>query len=269
MVAGRCIASVAPMLHCFVGTDSANINWGLDMIRSFVEWKSIFLDLLAPPECAGCGVLGIPYCAGCLAETRLLKFLACPTCGELVRVRGKCSACRLFPPSFAAVSSFALYAPPFRKVVVALKYQGDVSLGHYISGVVFRSLEAQRWPVDLGVPVPLGAARRKKRGYNQVNLFASPLCRRLGIPCEPNALARIQETRSQVGLSSQERRYNLRKAFQADSERVTGKNVLLFDDVFTSGATANECSTALLEAGAKSVFVFTLARAASPIDRAN
>jgi ComF family protein len=225
------------------------------------EWKFSLLDLIAPPGCAGCGVLGVPFCFQCLAHTRLIQKQTCRICGAAAAWEGLCEACALLPPLFRRASSFAVYEDPFKKVVMALKYQGDRSLGHFISQAAAPGLISQGWPVEIGVPVPLGKERRRTRGYNQVDLFAEPLSRQLSIPYAPRALSRIQETRSQVGLSMEERRYNLRTAFQAYPQIVSGKNVLLYDDVFTSGTTANECAGALLDAGASNVFVFTLARA--------
>ncbi len=109
--------------------------------------------------------------------------------------------------------------------------------------------------------MPLGRRRMKERGYNQAGLIAMPLVALRGWKYEPQAVQRSGETRSQVGRRISERRENISGAFQADPGRETGKNILLVDDVATTGATLSACSQALLEVGAGEVYAFTLARA--------
>jgi ComF family protein len=99
------------------------------------------------------------------------------------------------------------------------------------------------------------------RGYNQTALFAKPVARELGIQYLPEAVTRVRETVSQVGLSAHERKTNISDAFQADKILVDGLIILLMDDITTTGATINECSKSLKLAGAASVFCFTLAKA--------
>ena len=117
------------------------------------------------------------------------------------------------------------------------------------------------WPIDLLIPVPLGKRRLKERGYNQVALVARPLAYQLGLRYEPGALVKARDTRSQVGLSISQRSENVQDAYQADSQVVKGKCVLIMDDVATTGSTISACTTALLSAGAQEVYVLTIARA--------
>ncbi len=101
----------------------------------------------------------------------------------------------------------------------------------------------------------------KERGYNQVGLVAKPLAALLHYKYKPLALVRLRDTKSQVGLSAEERKENVVDAFYADPQAVSQKTLLLIDDVATTGATLSSCSNALLRAGAKSVYALTLARA--------
>jgi ComF family protein len=101
----------------------------------------------------------------------------------------------------------------------------------------------------------------KERGYNQAGLLAKPLSILQNWNYSPGAVFRVRDTRSQVGLSAPERRLNISNAFRADPVRVSGKVILLLDDVTTTGATLTACSEALIKAGAKSVYALTLARA--------
>jgi ComF family protein len=120
------------------------------------------------------------------------------------------------------------------------------------------------WQVDLVVPVPLGVARLRERGYNQASLIARPLALGCGLPYSSQVLMRTRETRSQVGLSVYERRENVRGAFVAQPERVARRSVLVVDDVATTSATLDACATALLTAGCSQVFGITVSRAARP-----
>jgi ComF family protein len=117
------------------------------------------------------------------------------------------------------------------------------------------------WPIDLVVPIPLGKKRRRERGYNQVALVAMPLAASLEWPYVPQALKRTRDTRSQVGLSYEERRENITNAFVADARLVRDRAVLLMDDVATTGATLSAAASALNAAGARKIFALTLARA--------
>ena len=117
------------------------------------------------------------------------------------------------------------------------------------------------WPIDVLIPVPLGKKRLKERGYNQVALVARPLAYQLEWRYEPDALWKKRETRSQVGLSVSQRSENVQDAYQADPTIVKQKSILIMDDVATTGSTISACTTALLSAGARDVYVLTIARA--------
>lgn len=127
----------------------------------------------------------------------------------------------------------------------------------------FHSLQ---WQVQAVLPVPLGKRRLKERGYNQVGLVARPLAYNIGIEYIPQVLQKTRETRSQVGLSAFQRHENVKNAYQADPAAVKRKSVLLMDDVATTGSTISECTDSLLSAGAKEVYVLTIARALSHHD---
>lgn len=130
-----------------------------------------------------------------------------------------------------------------------------------LSRPMIASLKKLNWPLDIITSVPLGLVRFKERGYNQATLLARPIALCLEVTFSSRAVRRTRETRSQVGLTVTERYDNLVDAFQADRNLVSGKNVLVVDDVATSGATLNACAKALLVGGADNVFCFSLARA--------
>jgi ComF family protein len=115
--------------------------------------------------------------------------------------------------------------------------------------------------VDLIVPVPLHPKRLRWRGFNQSLLLARQVSRLYEVPTDPFVLNRARETAPQTELAEDERRRNVRGAFAICAEKsLKGKNVLLVDDVYTSGATVNECSRVLIRGGVREVYVLTLAR---------
>jgi ComF family protein len=120
----------------------------------------------------------------------------------------------------------------------------------------------QGWPIDLIVPVALGPKRERERGFNQAAVLAQPLSWALNKEFNRNVLWRTRETDTQVNLTYRQRLVNVANAFQADREEVNHKNILLVDDVMTSGATLHEASLALKAEGAAGVFAITLSRAA-------
>ena len=168
---------------------------------------------------------------------------------------------------YRLMRSWAVFDSPIQNALHTLKYRRNITgfgdaLAHQMAGFV-RSLN---WPLDGILPVPLGRQRLKERGYNQVALVARPLAYEMRVVYLPDALWKMRETRSQVGLNMEERRENVSKAYQAQPMAVKRKSILLMDDVATTGSTITACTEALLAAGAQEVYVLTIARALSHHD---
>jgi competence protein ComFC len=159
--------------------------------------------------------------------------------------------------------SWAVFDSPIQEGLHTLKYRRNIGLGESIAIQMADFVSSLDWPVEVMMPVPLGKNRLKERGYNQVGLVARPLAFQLGLRYEPNAIRKIRETRSQVGLTVSQRRNNVQNAYQADPRRVGGKSILMMDDVATTGSTISACTEALRLAGAQDVYVITIARALS------
>ncbi len=232
-------------------------NWRY--LGLYYFWQGV--DLLFPPQCAGCGRTGSRWCADCQAKVRPVAAPFCPTCGLPVPAAGRCPTCRRQPPAFAALRSWAVFEPPVRQALHQLKYRRNLGLGEALARQMFPFVRDLGWEADVFVPVPLSAARFRERGYNQVGLVARPLALLLGWRYLPQALTRVRETRSQVGLRPAERRANVAGAFQAQAVLATGKRVVLMDDVATTGATLDAAAQALRRAGAAEVRAVTIARA--------
>ena len=224
-----------------------------------VAWAG--LDWLYPPHCGGCGKAGSRWCADCDQQTHCIPSTICQICGRVMKTAGLCPACRKNPPPFVALRSWAIFNGPLRKALHRLKYSRDIAMGEILARPLVKMLHQLEWKIDLVTSVPVGVARRAERGYNQATLLALPLALAGGIPFRSQALLKTRETRSQVGLDPVQRRENVLGAFQACSEIVAARRVLVVDDVTTSGATIDVCASALREAGAHQVFGLTLARA--------
>ena len=227
------------------------------------QWAWAGLDWLFPPRCGGCGVRGARWCADCQSKTRTIPPPVCQKCGQPLgpSQQDLCPRCLSSPPRYTALRTWAEYGGPLRNAIHRLKYQGDVAMGEVLARPMIDLFRDLNWAVDFVAPVPAGIARRAERGYNQANLLAWPLALSYGIDYRPQALQKVRETRSQVGLTAAERRKNVADAFQASSRLSLSKRVLVIDDVTTSGATIEACAAALLEAGARQVYGLTLGRA--------
>ncbi len=219
------------------------------------------LDLLFPPRCGGCGKAGSRWCDDCRRSVVHLQEPLCEICGIPVDAPGPCADCQRARPRFRALRSWSVFDAPVRNALHRLKYRRDLGLGDALAAPLSGFVAALNWPIDLIVPVPLGQKRLQERGYNQVALIARPLAMAMKIDFETDALIRVRETRSQVGLTKLERRENVREAFQAKPKRVINRTVLLMDDVATTGSTLSSCAEALYAAGARDVFALTVSRA--------
>jgi ComF family protein len=177
------------------------------------------------------------------------------------------------PPQFERAATWGLYEDEMRELVHLLKYERVSSVARPLGGLLARTIAAmagEGMPSEIVViAVPLFGSRQRQRGYNQSVLLADEAVKALRRDGEAwqlttahGALRRVRDTESQFALSPTGRRRNLKGAFVvADPAAVAGRDVLLIDDIYTTGATARECSRVLRQAGAGRVWVATLARA--------
>lgn len=196
----------------------------------------------------------------CQNNVKILSETVCDVCGLPQDSVGVCVACRADRPHFRALRAWSVFEGPLRQALLKLKYKRDISMGDALAAQIIPFAGNLNWQIDIMIPIPLGKQRGKERGYNQVAMIAKPLAMALNIQYASHGLVRRKETRSQVGLSRQERRENIHDAFQA-WKGVSGKTILVFDDVATTGSTLSSSADALLLAGAKEVYALTVARA--------
>lgn len=216
------------------------------------------LDLLFPSRCAGCGRPGWSWCPSCAAAASLLLPPVCSLCGIPWSRGERCPRCEADPLHLDGVRSCYIYSGPIRQALHRLKFHGRYRLAQTMAMWMLEGWARFTMEADLLIPVPTSRARQ--RGYNQAAMLAQALAEGLTLPMHPQALRRVRATPSQVGLAQNVRRENVRGAFLADPRWVQGKRVVVVDDVCTSGATLEACAAALYQAGATSVWGFTLAR---------
>lgn len=190
-----------------------------------------------------------------------VKAPVCEVCGEPQQRAGICSKCQVVRPAYHALRSCSIYKEPVRPALIRLKYHHDLGLGEAMAWNLAEYLDSLHWRADFVICIPLSKQRFAERGYNQVELLARPLARLMDWRYLSNVLERTRHTSSQVGLGVDERRKNVAGAFTAQSQCISGKTVLLVDDVTTTGSTINAASIALRSAGVKSIYALTFAKA--------
>jgi ComF family protein len=248
-----------------------------------------FLHAIFPPKCLICSAhyydpqqasagsnasypisdLTAPYfCESCRKDLTPIASPFCSTCGlPFVSREGEshtCAECLLEKKYFRKARAFGLYHGSLMEAIHLLKYRKRSSLSRPLSTLA-RETFFQFWDVggiDLLVSVPLHVKRLRERGFNQAHLLIRRWAKQDGIPFDGLTLFRSRWTEPQTTLSRTERRKNIRGAFSLRRPaKIKGRKILLVDDVYTTGATVNECARVLIKAGAEFVDVLTLARA--------
>lgn len=171
-----------------------------------------------------------------------------------------CHSCRHHPPSYTKAWTLYPYLPPLQDAIHLFKYGGKVSLAVPLARLMIDRLPPLE-SINLIIPVPLHIGRLREREFNQSLLLADQIGRHLNIPVSCADLVRTSPAPPQTTLPRKERLNNLRDAFTVPRpESVAGKHILLIDDVFTTGATVNQCAKALRKAGSGDIFPLTLCR---------
>ena len=226
------------------------------------------LDFALPPRCPACGTITAEvdlFCDGCWREVEFLGG-GCATCGLPLEATGAetCGACLAEPPPLTRIRSAVAYGDTARSLVLRLKYGRKTALARTMAHYMRRPL-GELTPGALLVPVPLHRRRLWGRGFNQAALVATELARTGGCQADPLLLRRTRHTPRLKGMSVSERRRAVGGAFAVRAGRaVRGRNIILVDDVYTSGSTAAACARLLKRNGAASVELLTWARVVRP-----
>ncbi|XOF35300.1 MAG: ComF family protein [Candidatus Electrothrix sp. YB6] len=236
----------------------------------FHSFFSASLNLIFPPSCPSCTALtgnrGGRLCEDCFARLQFISSPYCSCCGRgfsTGRENHLCVDCLESPWEFDKARSLVLYEEVVAGLIHRLKYTGrltGLSTFRYLweQSSVVNDLEVP----DIIHPVPLHVKRLRKRGFNQALLLVRELFAEEKERIRFDILARQRDTPSQTNLSGKERRRNLKDSFIVKHPaEILEKKILLLDDVFTTGATANECAKVLKKAGCRKVEVVTICRA--------
>lgn len=231
------------------------------------------LNTVFPAECRLCTApltkfSRLPVCDDCRSQVEPFKAKVCDRCGESMPSDAidLCTACRNAPPPFVTAKAIGPYVGKLRGLIHLLKYHrvlpAAAPLAHHLHAVV-ASHAHEFGDRPLIVPIPLHRNKLRARGFNQAEEIADALRRDIGFEMKRHILHRRKDTASQTGMTAHQRRENVRAAFVVrprDKRDVAGRNIILVDDVMTTGATAAECARVLLRNGAAKVFVLTAAR---------
>lgn len=220
--------------------------------------------------CICCGSLidgsrAYSLCDKCIREFHWITGRTCEKCGKALpeTYRGRlCYDCMGTTHYFTKGYSCLTYGLHEREVLLDYKYNGKGYLAKKLGDMLYDRISCEDLHVDLIIPVPISAGRERKRGYNQAALMSRRLSLRWDVPWDRKILLRKKETPLLRSLNPSQRRQALAGAFAVSSAaayKLKGRAVLLIDDIYTTGATADACSKTLLEAGAKEVYFLSLA----------
>ncbi len=242
------------------------MNCGLEKLRDGV------LEAIFPSNiyCIRCGSLidstrTYALCDDCVRKLHWITGRSCEKCGKALPdvYRGtRCYDCMTLQHSFTKGYSCLTYGLYEREILMDLKYNGKGYLAMKLGDMMYDRMMCEDLKPDVIIPVPTGRQREKKRGYNQAELLAKRLGKRWSVDVDTVSLCRKKETKPLRSLTPAEREAALADAFGVEKNcrhRIEGKTILLIDDIYTTGATADACSRALLQAGAKDVYFLSLA----------
>jgi ComF family protein len=216
------------------------------------------------------GLMAPFVCPQCLEGLMPATSPLCVQCGAVFESREGddhlCGSCLAMPKQFRIARAFGVHDRTLMALVHRFKYDGKIQLTKPLGKLLF-AVYLHHWKrddIDLIIPVPLHIKRFRKRGFNQSYLMVREWSKMKSKtpPVERDVLVRIRWTDSQTGLGRKHRTTNIKGAFcVSDPSQIAGKTILLVDDVYTTGATVDECTKVLRSAGAQQVDVLTLARA--------
>lgn len=227
------------------------------------------LDFALPPRCAGCGIIigeVHSFCPDCWKRIEFLGDAGCTICGTPLAATDAdtCAACLARPPRIARTRAAVAYDELSRNLAIRLKYGRKVAIAKTMARYMLPLVGAAGSDRVI-VPVPLHSARLWWRGFNQSALVARELSKGLGIPADVAALRRVRRTPRLKGMSPLQRRKAVAGAFRVrDKAAVSGKTVILIDDVLTTGSTAEACARVLKRAGAARIELVSWARVVRP-----
>jgi len=230
-------------------------------------------DIIFPPRCLICGTPlmeneNYSFCPGCRSRINCVRSPQCTRCGLPFQSTEDedhlCEECILSKPFFSTARALGKYEGTLLEAIHLFKYKGKITIGKTLGKLMaqaeYNSLNIRDY--TLIIPIPLHRKKLAERGFNQSLILAREIAVRFSIPLDFTTLKRNVYTKSQTSLKKNERKSNVKGAFEVKTPgKIKGEKILLIDDVFTTGSTARECSRMLIRHKADEVAVLTLARA--------
>ena len=198
------------------------------------------------------------WCAACDAALPHFKAAHCPVCALPAPAGEVCGHCLTQPPLFTRTTAVFGYSFPLDKLIQDMKYGEQLTLPHAFAKKLVQRIDRSNLP-DYVIAMPLHPAKLRERGFNQSLLLAATVARGLNLKLLPNACQRVRDTPPQSALPWKERKKNVRNAFCCDMD-LTGKRIVLVDDVLTTGASLNALAKAVSKKGAIQISAWVVAR---------
>lgn len=216
--------------------------------------------MLPAQPCVLCGSMSRDglWCAACDCALPYLDAPHCPVCALPTPGGEICGQCLQHSPAFTRATAVFGYTFPLDKLMQAMKYGEQIALARAFAGKLARRIDKTNLP-DCAIPMPLHPAKLRERGFNQSLLLAARVARELDVKLLHNTCQRVRDTPPQSALPWKERKKNVRGAFRCDAD-LTGKRVVLVDDVMTTGASLDALATAVQKMGASEIGVWVVAR---------
>ncbi len=230
------------------------------------QLKTAILNLLFPVNCGVCnGEVDINnkygVCRKCRENIEIINSRGCKYCGKPVNTDDMfCDLCKGKKSKIDKINTVCYYKDNIKILIKNFKFNNRQYLGKILGELVLNlyKLRLKDEKIDLILGVPLSSIRKKTRGYNQAEILVKYLSKKTGISTGKKLLIRTHDTNPQYTLSRIERFKNIRGAFKA-SEKVARKNILLIDDIATTGATLQSCAEALKKANAENIYAMVIA----------
>lgn len=239
---------------------------------SLAEVLNDLSEVIFPPQCLGCAEIMHPFngqifCPACEEKINFITGSICNLCGttfpDSPAESHLCGDCLEKKPYFSYARAIFKYEDIILNAIHQFKYKNNISTGeilaYFMAGFSFPDIDFTDY--SLIIPVPLHIRRLRERGFNQSLILARAIGEKQQIPVDFSLLKRHKFTLTQTGSNKKERTQNIKGAFEvSDQKKISGKNIILIDDVYTTGATVNECAKTMIKAGARKVAILTLAR---------
>ena len=221
------------------------------------------MELLYPKTCCFCGKISVQeICDSCKEKVSYIKEPRCKKCGKPIRYEEQeyCHDCQKQSFHYMQGRSLWIHKGAVPWSIYQFKYHNRRIYGKFYAKELYRVYgeSIDEWGIDLIVPVPLHWRRRRKRGYNQAEIVARYLGELTGIPVDKHLVIRKKYTEPQKTLNNKERVKNLKHVFDVRKMTVREKNILLIDDIYTTGSTIDAISKVLLEKGHNKVWFLTI-----------